>query len=279
MVGKKEWYTNLSNAFAKYGKTWLQQTHKLNDTQLEKLNSLISRNGSFYVYGYTTKPVQKIEHIFKITKIVQDASKKIVPPDNTAPIFSSNYDIKQGHCENNTLEYHLYLRVSNIEKINSLHPSSFVAITSGKPLDPYRMITRNGRFYVKIDPVTDENFYFNDDAELFIDTEGRELLKKHLRKERSSIVVKKFKETLTNFSCACCDFNFQKTYGSIGENFIEAHHIKPLAELEGEVTVTIDDLAPLCSNCHRMIHRSSPHISIMELSERIKKTIRKTTIS
>jgi 5-methylcytosine-specific restriction protein A len=48
--------------------------------------------------------------------------------------------------------------------------------------------------------------------------------------------------------CQACDLDFAKRYGSIGEGFIEAHHLKPIAEL---------DFAVLCSNCHRMSHRSA----------------------
>ena len=45
----------------------------------------------------------------------------------------------------------------------------------------------------------------------------------------------------------------------MGEGFIEAHHLKPISTLEEGVTVHYDiaaDFAVLCSNCHRMIHRT-----------------------
>jgi 5-methylcytosine-specific restriction protein A len=47
-------------------------------------------------------------------------------------------------------------------------------------------------------------------------------------------------------------------YGEIGKEFIEAHHLRPIASLEEGVPVKYDvaaDFAFLCSNCHRMIHR------------------------
>jgi 5-methylcytosine-specific restriction enzyme A len=46
----------------------------------------------------------------------------------------------------------------------------------------------------------------------------------------------------------------------IGQGFIEAHHLRPIATLEEGVPVKYDvaaDFAVLCSNCHRMIHRFS----------------------
>lgn len=68
------------------------------------------------------------------------------------------------------------------------------------------------------------------------------------------------------YNCAVCGFNFQKTYGSIGENFIEVHHIIPVSQLgDGYILDPIKDLVPLCSNCHSMIHRSNPPFSVEEL--------------
>ena len=59
--------------------------------------------------------------------------------------------------------------------------------------------------------------------------------------------------------CKICEFDFEKTYGECGKDYIEVHHITPIDELssaEGyEGTNPKDDLIPVCSNCHSMIHR------------------------
>lgn len=58
--------------------------------------------------------------------------------------------------------------------------------------------------------------------------------------------------------CQACDRDFAERYGEIGRDFIEAHHLRPIATLEEGVPVKYDvaaDFAVLCSNCHRMIHR------------------------
>jgi 5-methylcytosine-specific restriction protein A len=60
--------------------------------------------------------------------------------------------------------------------------------------------------------------------------------------------------------CQACDLDFGERYGKIGQGFIEAHHLRPIATLEEGVPVKYDvaaDFAVLCSNCHRMIHRFS----------------------
>ena len=63
-------------------------------------------------------------------------------------------------------------------------------------------------------------------------------------------------------SCNCCNFNFSDFYGkNIGDSFIEIHHIKPIFkfkqdDLSKTLKQAIKNLIPVCSNCHRMIHRN-----------------------
>lgn len=55
-------------------------------------------------------------------------------------------------------------------------------------------------------------------------------------------------------ACEVCDFSFQEAYGELGKSYVEVHHRTPL-HVSGEVESSIEDLALLCANCHRMIHR------------------------
>ena len=72
-------------------------------------------------------------------------------------------------------------------------------------------------------------------------------------------------------SCLCCDFDFYKTYGVIGQNYIHVHHIIPISKIRKNYQVDpIKDLIPLCANCHAMIHRTTPALSIDKLKEIIK---------
>jgi len=65
--------------------------------------------------------------------------------------------------------------------------------------------------------------------------------------------------------CIACDFDFYEKYGEHGEGFIEIHHLYPLSSYEGkEIVNPKTDLVPLCSNCHRMVHRKKL-LSIEEL--------------
>lgn len=73
------------------------------------------------------------------------------------------------------------------------------------------------------------------------------------------------------FNCFICGFNFQKTYGELGKEFIHVHHLKPLSEIQKEYKVNpIKDLRPVCPNCHAMLHRKIPAYSIEEIQNIIK---------
>ncbi|EOO79499.1 hypothetical protein IC7_00571 [Bacillus cereus BAG1O-1] len=66
-------------------------------------------------------------------------------------------------------------------------------------------------------------------------------------------------------SCVACGFNFEEVYGDRGKDFIEVHHVKPLSTVSGEVTIDPkEDLVPVCSNCHRMIHRRKDNVLTVE---------------
>jgi len=72
------------------------------------------------------------------------------------------------------------------------------------------------------------------------------------------------------YQCAVCSFNFEKTYGAIGKNYIHVHHIIPIGKLKKEYEVDpIKDLIPICPNCHAIIHRTQPVITIEELRKHL----------
>jgi len=72
-------------------------------------------------------------------------------------------------------------------------------------------------------------------------------------------------------SCKVCDMNFGLVYGKVGYGFIHVHHIIPISEQDGEYEVDpVNDLVPLCPNCHAMAHRRNPPFSIPELKDMVK---------
>ncbi|WP_026549424.1 HNH endonuclease [Arthrobacter sp. Br18] len=68
------------------------------------------------------------------------------------------------------------------------------------------------------------------------------------------------------FSCAVCRFDFEAAYGPIGRGFISIHHLVPASQLSsGYELDPIQDLLPLCPNCHAMAHRRGVALTPAEL--------------
>ena len=95
--------------------------------------------------------------------------------------------------------------------------------------------------------------------------EGKRHVKEVSLLMRSARLVAKAKKA-HGFSCQVCKFNFRDEYGTVGTDYIEAHHIEPLSGRDGVGKPTsVDDIAVLCSNCHRMVHRTYPGMTLDEL--------------
>ena len=79
-------------------------------------------------------------------------------------------------------------------------------------------------------------------------------------------------------SCSICGFDFGRAFGQLGKGFIHVHHLKPLSEIAEEYEIDpIKDLRPVCPNCHAMIHRSSPPLSLEQI-QMLLKSARDSTI-
>lgn len=104
--------------------------------------------------------------------------------------------------------------------------------------------------------------------------EGRVIYKLHKLRERDPVINKKKKDLYLKengkLDCEACGFDFYETYGELGRGFIEAHHRIPLSDIEGESKTRLKDLALVCSNCHRMLHKEIDTLTIEELKNKIK---------
>ena len=74
--------------------------------------------------------------------------------------------------------------------------------------------------------------------------------------------------------CTVCGFDFGDRYGELGRDFIEVHHTETIREGEPvDLMIALERVAPLCANCHRMIHRrSGAPITLEELRAIIANT-------
>ncbi len=72
--------------------------------------------------------------------------------------------------------------------------------------------------------------------------------------------------------CRVCGFDFARIFGSLGAGFIHVHHIVPIGKLDKEYEIDpVADLIPVCPNCHAMIHRTEPPLTVEQLRSHIDK--------
>lgn len=106
--------------------------------------------------------------------------------------------------------------------------------------------------------------------------EGGRVLRLHRTIERSTALRQRAQrywqaQMRGRLHCSACGFDFAAAYGAAGDGFIEMHHLRPLGTIVNPALCSADELIPLCSNCHRIVHRN--HREFMTLDE-LQRTIR-----
>jgi len=129
---------------------------------------------------------------------------------------------------------------------------------------------------IAADPILPNQLYLiteEEDGEVNEVQEGAVIYKLHKYRERDiSIVAKKKDVTFQKegrFLCEACEFDFNVKYGELGFKYIECHHRTPLSEFSSTTKTGLQDLALVCSNCHRMLHRKLDSLSVEGLRNMI----------
>lgn len=111
----------------------------------------------------------------------------------------------------------------------------------------------------------------DEEGEKFEVQEGAVIYKLHKHRERNSKIIKRKKEReflrLGKLPCEACTFDFFQKYGELGYKYIECHHRTPLSEFSSSTSTGLNDLALVCSNCHRMLHRKVDTLSVEGLRQ------------
>ncbi|MFT3683071.1 MAG: HNH endonuclease [Ferruginibacter sp.] len=132
-----------------------------------------------------------------------------------------------------------------------------------------KKISEDSKLKNQIYEVGDDELTKNDSV-----VEGAILYKLHKVRERDKkIVISKKKQVFNlvgKLACEVCSFEFESYYGEIGRGFIECHHKSPLAKIQIAAKTKLEDLALVCSNCHRMLHVGIDCLSIDDLRMIIK---------
>ena len=92
-------------------------------------------------------------------------------------------------------------------------------------------------------------------------------------KYERNILARKKCIAVNGTSCKICGFDFGKVYGPEFSGKIHVHHKIPLSEIKEEYIVDpVNDLIPVCPNCHMVLHsKTDGFYTVEEVMEFMKK--------
>jgi len=161
-----------------------------------------------------------------------------------------NRDIKfiHGHKLNN-------IKIVNSDlKLNTKIVSTRTVYITEKIQDEINRVINQELIEIYPDDIEDKNLFEGAKKQITVNAY-----------ERSSQARKKCIEYYGT-KCSICNFDFEKNFGDIGKGFIHVHHVKPLSEINEQYKINpIEDLRPVCPNCHAMLHKKIPAYSIEEI--------------
>lgn len=109
----------------------------------------------------------------------------------------------------------------------------------------------------------------SDEANSYAVKEGTVSFRLHkvLERDRKVVAIRKAAALKKHgkLECEACGFDYVASYGTRGYGFIEAHHTNPVHAMQEGDQTTPEDLALICANCHRMIHKAKPWLTLSEL--------------
>jgi hypothetical protein len=206
------------------------------------------------------------------------------------PEYTSLYEIGRTRAgPKNSEIFKTWFLSTDMQELSPIeHLNDFKEYPTGKQLFPFMM--KNAFVYAyKINPdKRDETEKLNralsfdekNDSEMsltdftifpFDVDEGKRILKQHYERERNQRLIDEAKKRKKdNLKCEVCGFSFSRQYGDRGKEYIEGHHLKPLASRSSSEKTRVEDIALVCSNCHRMIHRRMDDLSIKDLKNLIR---------
>ena len=126
-------------------------------------------------------------------------------------------------------------------------------------------------YLVAVDETENEGMTDDPSVTVQIAAEGGRALVEHLRRERSRQLAeakrRAYRSEHGQLNCEACRLSESDLPATIGEGCFEVHHLAPLAGRRTSSPTRIADLALLCANCHRLIHRSHPMLTVSGLRE------------
>lgn len=199
------------------------------------------------VFIYRTRPVQRICYMMKVTKINIPYRETI----NDERFWGEKHEPKS-----ETELDELYNRLELLQKIDSdaLHLDKLKNLgMKGVPQGPRRLYGDLLNYIFSAFSISDNDFEELPEIEgLFEGAKKTVVVNQYERNPE----IRKRCIAAHGYKCQVCGMDFEKTYGEIGKDFIHVHHKVPISTIGEEYQPDpVNDLVPVCPNCHAMLHR------------------------
>ncbi|MFA5553051.1 MAG: HNH endonuclease [Phycisphaerae bacterium] len=183
-------------------------------------------------------------------------------------VFPNNYGVWNNRVEKGMKNLNLWpvfpRGVSDGEKYEKLN-ETLLGLASKLNIDLWTLDSL--WWFISIKGIKAINQQGKDEEEISF-PEGRAVYRTHKFYERNSRLTQRKKQEaqeIGQLKCYICDFDFQVVYGESGKGFIECHHIVPISDYNQKTITKLEDLVLVCSNCHRILHRHRPCLSVEEM--------------
>lgn len=213
------------------------------------------------VYIYSTKPIQRIRYKCRVTELDKNSAQ--IRDDKDYWINKEEYERSlKGK----------FFNLELIEEVDSKKLSLPFLLEKGlkaAPQGPIRLNEVVDSYIGSIFSTANDEYFpetIESSPEIFEGIKKQVSVNKY---ERSSIARARCIEAY-GYSCRICKFSFEETYGEIGKEFIHVHHITPIHSIGKTYKIDyVNDLIPVCPNCHAMLHRqiNGSYYSVSELAK------------
>lgn len=207
-------------------------------------------------------------------------------PKELSSYFDNITEYQKIILEHNNKSYDAKLNIDSSNRVRMFWTNSFSRLLEdyvgnfdqwnsreNKDFSPQIRFVKKNPLHFQVTIITkqifkyEDSFTNEDDLENTISSkEGRLIYRKSRQYERNP-KNRRLAIQYHGLTCNICGFNFEKVYDKYGAGYIEVHHINPLHLSQEEVIINPKtDLITICSNCHRIIHRSRDNpLSIEEM--------------
>lgn len=220
-------------------------------------SQLIFEPDTFSQTAVTSMVCKIAESIDEVIRLIEDAEAKL-----------SSFEVKVDGLEVHKIEENYDYSSSNLSILAEVYSDEEVPSASFLSDGERQLVEKAVLFTVFLLSTNELTYVAADEAQGFpegaVETITVNRYERDGRNRAEAIRIH-------GMRCAVCDFNFSEFYGPLGTGFIVVHHVFPVSQLGPDYEIDpATDLVCICANCHAMVHRSDPPITVLELRELVK---------